>query len=212
MKKTLLLSLNFLPYLLFAQTPVDVVENTLKIPGVGEEVFYYGFAEGDQLIFNFEEVNGKELKEIEILEHPSASKFMDYKTKKIENKTLNITQTGIYKFRFSNSALGGRICKFKIQRIPATDATKKFNSSVYWRTMYDTTYTPKNEKYLVSSDTSAVQVVDQLAKISSTNALNGNSNKTIVDFTLPLEQYHGVITSVLVWKEKKNLMQLEQSL
>lgn len=50
----------------FAQTPVDIVENTLKVAPQGEVVFYYGFAEGDQLIFNFEEVNGKELKELEI--------------------------------------------------------------------------------------------------------------------------------------------------
>jgi hypothetical protein len=49
----------------FGQATVDVAETTLKIDGLGgEEVFYYGFAEGDQLIFNFQEVNGKELKEI----------------------------------------------------------------------------------------------------------------------------------------------------
>jgi hypothetical protein len=44
--------------------PIDVAESTLKISAFVEEVFYYGFAEGDQLIFNFEEVKGKELKEV----------------------------------------------------------------------------------------------------------------------------------------------------
>lgn len=110
---------------LFGQTIIDITENALKVGGLGEEVFYYGFTEGDQLIFNFQELNGKELKEVEIVELPSSSKFMDYKTSRIENKVLNVTRTGIYKFRFSNSALGGRICKVKIQRIPASDATKK---------------------------------------------------------------------------------------
>jgi len=42
----------------------------------GEEVFYYGFTEDDQLVFHFEEVNGKELKGLEIIELPSSSKFM----------------------------------------------------------------------------------------------------------------------------------------
>ena len=65
-----------------AQTPVDVAESTLKVGALSEEVFYYGFAAGDQLIFNFEEVKGKELKELEIVELPGTSKFMDYKTKK----------------------------------------------------------------------------------------------------------------------------------
>lgn len=168
-----------------SQTIVDVAENTLKVSALGEEIFYYGFAEGDKLIFNFEEVNGKELKELEIIEMPESSKFMDYKTTKIENKTINVSRTSIYKFRLSNSALGGRICKIKIQRIPASDATKNFNSSVYWKTVYDTTYTPVQENYLIKTDTLAQTIVDQTAKISSQNALNGNSNKTIVDFSLP---------------------------
>ena len=41
----------------YSQTPVDVAESTLKVGILGEEIFYYGFAEGDKLIFNFEEVH-----------------------------------------------------------------------------------------------------------------------------------------------------------
>jgi hypothetical protein len=156
MKKLVLLNVlaALISIRLGGQTIVDVAENTLKISGLGgEEVFYYGFAEGDQLIFNFEEINGKELKEIEIIELPSTSKFMDYKSSRIDNKIFNIARTGIYKFRLSNSAIGGRICKVKIQRIPASEATKNFNSSVFWKTVYDTTYTTEQEKYLIRADT-----------------------------------------------------------
>jgi hypothetical protein len=166
-------------------TPVEVADSTLKIGGLGEEVFYYGFAEGDQIVFSFEEVNGKELKEVEISEWPSNSKFMDYKTKKIENKMITVTRTGIYKFRFSNSAIGGRVCKFRIERIPGNEANQNFNTAVYWKTLYDTTYTPVQERYLIKSDTAATMLTDQVAKVSSTNAINGNTNKTIVDVTLP---------------------------
>lgn len=165
------------------QNPVDVADNTLKVAAFGEEVFFYGFAEGDQLIFNFEEVKGKEIKEVEIIELPSSSKFVDYKTKKIENKTINITTTGIYKFRFSNSAMSGRICKVKIQRIPADESTKNFNTSVYWKTVYDTTYTTVQEKYLISKDTVVHNITDQVAKVHSTTNVNGN--KTTFNFTLP---------------------------
>lgn len=168
-----------------AQSSIEVVDNTIKIGAFGDEVLYYGFAEGDQLIFNFQEVNGKELKEVEIIEMPGSSKFMDYKTKKIQNKTINITRTGIYKFRFSNSAIAGRICKIQILRIPGSPETAKFNTSVYWHTLYDTVYTPREETYIAAADTSIVKVVDQRAKVSSTSALNGNPNKTIVDFILP---------------------------
>jgi hypothetical protein len=167
----------------FGQTTIDVAENTVKVGGLGEEVFYYGLSEGDQLVFNFEEVNSKELKELEIIELPSSSKFMDYKTRKIENKLLNIPRTAIYKFRLSNSALTGRICKVKIQRIPANERTINFNSSVYWKTVYDTTYTTEQEKYLIRTDTTIFNLTDQVAKVHSQT--NANGSKTTFNFTLP---------------------------
>lgn len=169
-----------------AQNPIDVAESTLKIGGLSEEVFYYGFAEGDKLIFSFEELKGKELKEVEIIELPSSSKFMDYKTKRISEKTLEIGRTGIYKFRFVNTAIGGRVCKFNIKRIPASSDTQSFNTSVHWRTAYDSTYTQVQETYLESVDTLVDNVIDQITKVSSGNALNGNPNHTIVDFELPV--------------------------
>ena len=117
---------------IIGQTPVLVAESTLKVGIMSEEVFYYGFAAGDQLLFSFEESNGKELKEVEIVEMPSTSRFMEYKSKKFE-KTLSVTKTGIYKFRFANSGIAARLCKYKIQRIPASAATQVFDCSVYTR-------------------------------------------------------------------------------
>src|SRR5215510_4663475 len=75
------------------QQPIDVAESVVKVGIKGEEVVYFGFAAGDQLIFSFEEANGKEMKEVEIVEMPSSSRFMDYKTSKIENKTITVPRT-----------------------------------------------------------------------------------------------------------------------
>jgi hypothetical protein len=168
-----------------AQAPVLVAESTLKVSAFSEEEFYYGFAAGDQVIFSFREMNGKPLKELEIKEVPGNAIFMDYKTGKISNKNMLIQRTGIYKFRFQNDGIVGRVCKFKIQRVPAHDTLLNFNTSVYWRTQYDTTYTPEEERYLVKTDTIATVVTDQVAKVSSQNAANGNTNRAVVDFTLP---------------------------
>lgn len=150
---------------------------------MGEEVFYYGFAEGDQIIFNFEEANGKELKELEILEMPSSSRFMDYKTNKIENKVIHVPRTAIYKFRFSNSAIGVRICKYKIQRIPASPATQNFNTTVYTHVVYDTTYTTQQEDYLANTDTVIVNLEDRIVKVNTLTT--ANSNKATFNFILP---------------------------
>lgn len=173
-----------LAFNIFAQTPITVAESTFKVSPQSEEVFYYGFAEGDQLVFNFEEVNGKELKELEIIELPGSSKFLDYKSKKIENKILVINKTGIYKFRFANSnIISGRICRFKIQRIPSTPQTKDFNTSVFTRTVFDTTYTSSQERYLIKSDTIISELTNQTAKVHSQTNLNGS--RTTFNFVLP---------------------------
>lgn len=203
MKRSLIFILLFTASVrtILGQATIDIAESTFKIAAFGQEVFYYGFCEGDQLVFNFEELNKKELKEIEITELPSSSKFMDYKTKKVENKTINITRTGIYKFRFANSAIGGRVCKFKIQRIPGSETNKNFNSSVYWKTIYDTTYNIEQEKYMVKSDTSISNLTEQVAKVHSQGNLNGG--RSSFNFTLPEIRLFGAIILELIRRGKR---------
>ena len=165
------------------QKPIDVAESSIKVGIKGEEAVYFGFAEGDQLIFSFEETNGKEMKEVEILEWPSTSKFMEYKTSKIDNKTLTIPRTGIYKFRFANSAIIPRVCKYKIQRIPSGPATQNFNTTVYVDAYNDTTYTSEVESYIDRSDTVISNFQERLIKVNPLTA--PGSSKTTFNFTLP---------------------------
>ncbi len=168
-----------------AQQTIDVVESTLKISGLGDEYFYYGFCEGDQIVFNFEVVKGKNLKEVEIIALPSSSKFMDYKTKKIKNKTIQIDKTGIYKFKFSNSSISGRVCKFKIQRIPANESTKNFNTTVYRKTIRDTTYYMENERYLAAIDTLVIPIITHKVERVHSITATGKRNESTVIFSLP---------------------------
>ena len=166
-----------------AQTPIDIAENTVKISAGGEENFYYGFAEGDQLVFNLEELNGKELKEFEIMAMPSSSLYLEYKIKKIQDKMLTIPESGIYRFRFANSNLfAGRVCRFKVQRIPA-DASRKFNTTVYKRNVFDTSYYTVQEQYVLRSDTTISEILNQTAKVHS--SLNANGNRSFANFVLP---------------------------
>ena len=167
---------------LYGQQPVTVVESTLKIAPFKEEVFYYGFAAGDKLVFNFEEANNKELKEVEITELPSSTKFMDYKISKIDNKTIDIVSTGIYKFRFANSTVFPRVCKFSIQRIPASENTQNFNTTVYTHTINDTTYTTEEEDYIDRTDTVITNFQDRTVKL---NPSEGTGYKSSFNFVLP---------------------------
>ncbi|WP_207426599.1 hypothetical protein [Pedobacter sp. SYSU D00535] len=174
-----------LSQLAFAQTLIDVTDQTLKIAARTEEDFFYSFAEGDKIIISLQELNEKELKSFEVVELPGNTVFADYKTTRINSKTLKANKNSIYKFSISNSSLSGRVCKLKIQRVPFRPANATHNTSVYREVRGDSVFFSITERYLKRSDTVAVSLVNQIAKVSSRSALNQNSNQTIVDFTLP---------------------------
>ncbi|WP_224994488.1 hypothetical protein [Cesiribacter sp. SM1] len=195
----------------FAQTPIDLTEQTIKLGGMKEELLYYGFAEGDKIVFSFQEVGNKEVKEIEVIEYPSSSKFSDYKSKKIENKIINVPKTGVYVFRLKNTAISGRICKIKIQRIPANETTTKFNSAVNWVTRqdttwntftkdvvvgYDTTYLQKVKRELVKTEQREESILDKTQRVHSQT--NDNGNRTRLFFTLPRNEASGLRTKRVV--------------
>jgi hypothetical protein len=182
----------------FSQQAIDVTEQTIKIGARKSEEMYFGFAAGDQLIFNFAETDKKELKEIEIIEYPSASKFADFKTAQIDHKVLQVSKTGVYQFRFHNTALTGRVCRIHIQRIPASEATLHFNTNVSWVNRqdtswnsytrdelvgYDTLYEQVTKKELVKTEQVEELIMDKPQRVHS--ATNENGNRTSLFFTLP---------------------------
>lgn len=182
----------------YSQQPVDVTDQTFKIGSLKTEGLYFGFAAGDQVIFNFSEASGKELKEVEVIEYPNTSKFSDYKSAKIENKIFQVSRAGVYKFRFYNNALAGRVCKLKIQRIPSSEDSRNYNTNVVWMDKqdttwnsytkdviigYDTTYEMKTEKVLLNTEVREDLLMDKIQRVHSTT--NDNGPRTWVHFTLP---------------------------
>lgn len=215
MKKMTFTILAFLTVMsVFAQLqPVDVAELTIKVGAMGSEELFYGFAEGDQIVFNFEELKGKELKELEIIQLPSSSKFMDYKTTKIVDKKINVNKKAVYQFKFSNSAIAGRICKVKIQRIPKSSEFVSFNTDWKWKILYDTTYVPYTQDSIVGYDTVRYKeklkelvkteqkeelIFDKLQRVNS--GANANGPKSWLFFTLPKnENTTYKTTEVISW-------------
>lgn len=176
-----LLCLVFLALSSFAKKPITLVENTMKIEPGKEEIFYFGFDEGDQLVLKFSETGDKELSIIEIIEIPGLVKFMDYKPTSLK-KSIKILKKGIYRFRFSNYQTGARVCKIKISRIPGSKQNQTFNSSVYWKEFNDTTYYDVEEEHL-KIDTTFSTLTDRVAKVHSRT--NSGNNKTTFNFSLP---------------------------
>lgn len=167
----------------YAQDTIDVVEKTIKVGSLSKITEYYGFAEGDKLIFNLEVENRKDIKDVTISEYPHSVKFADHSVGKMPNKVLNVSRRGIYVFEYYNSNISGRTVKIKIQRIPKSISTKDFNTNIKWVTKVDTVYAAKENTYLINSDTSVINVMDSRVRVNSIT--NSNGNKTSIDFTIP---------------------------
>lgn len=156
MKRILLIGIFsniFLQSALCQLEPIDVAELTIKVGGMKTKELFYGFANGDQIVFNFNDVNGKPMKEIEIIELPTNSKFMEFKSTSIVDKKIKVNKNSVYKFIFRNSAVIGRICKIKIQRIPQSIDFMDFNTDWEWKTLFDTIHVPYTQDSIVGYDT-----------------------------------------------------------
>jgi hypothetical protein len=139
--------------------PIVVSEQTIKVSGENE--LYFGFAEGDEIIFDMQVVKGKNVKEVEIIEYPSSSKFFEFKSTSISEKRIKVNKTAIYLFRIKGGGLGVNVCQIKILRIPSSDETTNFDTSVNWKIRRDSTYQTRYRKVLIKTDTTATTFIDR---------------------------------------------------
>jgi hypothetical protein len=192
----------------FAQIPaVDVAELTLKIKAGNTEELYYGFEKGDKIIFSMIEQDGKELKTVELTELPNHTKFMDYKTAKVDSKQFTVHDRGVYLFKIENGA-GPKIVKVKIQRIPEFESTIKFSTKVKWLAKTDTICEGCIENVLVGHDT-VVRTENKFELVSSSRAEEmlidktqrvGAKGRETLRFELPKNDYQAFThKEVLAW-------------
>jgi hypothetical protein len=167
----------------FEQDTVVVVEKSLKVAGMSPVTEYYGFAEGDKVIFNLFLEKG-ELKDVTISEYPNNVKFAEHTIERLDKKVIVIPRTGVYKFDYYNSYILPRTINIKIQRIPGDKTTKSFNTNVRWVDKVDTTYPAQQETYALDADTTFEEVINTKVKINAP-VITNNLNRTTLDFVLP---------------------------
>lgn len=203
----------FIPCVVMAQDKVLVSEGSIKIGAFSEEVLYFGFAADDKIVFSFSEENRKEIKEVEVAEYPSTSRYTDYKESSAKEKIILVNKEGVYGFRFSNGAITKRIVKYTIERIPASAETQKFNTTVKWITKSDTTwktytknvvvghdtvFIPQTKREVVSTEKTEELLLDKTERVHSTT--NANGNKSWIHFTLPTNTNNDYETkTVIAW-------------
>lgn len=148
-----------------AQEPVVVMESSFKVKAKDSVSYYFSFAAGDKIIFDFEDANGLDFKQIEIIELPQVVKSTSAKVAKVEEKIVNVSKTAVYEFKFSNPTIIGHTCQVKIQRVPRSYATQDFNTAWKWETLYDTSYVHHTEDSIVGLD--SVPIVENVKELVS---------------------------------------------
>lgn len=189
MKQIYLLLLLIFSIQLKAETnPINVTDLNFRMSAMSTYQLTYGFAQGDKIIINYTEERGKKLKNFEVLEYKGSNVYSDFNVVTINNKEITIKKTGIYIFKFESTSLARRICKFKIDRIPATEDLVSFNTTVKERTLTDTTYTVRQERY-VKSEAYRVKEITKNQHFyvnSGSNAMfKGGKSRVVLPFNLP---------------------------
>jgi hypothetical protein len=110
--------------------PVLVADQTFKMDGVSEYV--YAFAEGDRVELKAQELTGKKIRNVELIQWPDNPLLRAYDLDSLWNKTIQIQKTGIYLLRFQETGLSKKICRFTLHRTPASAETARLDTRVPW--------------------------------------------------------------------------------
>lgn len=194
----------------FSQQPaIPVVDTGFSVSGRTEAILYYQFARGDKLLYDFSETNGRALKEVEVIESPAITRFLDYESKQIAAKTFDVQRAVIYTFRFKNTSAGSRNCQLKISRIPIDTSTIAFNTTVEKWQLGDTSTLAKSAEKMLQKVKKKILLLSPINYVlsSTSNAvLKGTKSKIAVPIELPLNTVEWSYT-YSVGRDKDSLLQ-----
>lgn len=185
-----------------AQQPLTVADMTLRLSGKEAKELFYSFAAGDEILFSFFETENRLLQEVQITTWPEQVRYAARDIADTRDQKIRVPATGVYRFRFSNAS-GERLCRIAIQRRPASDDLRLFDTAVRWEERIDTFYVKgkterpawtdapevKNRRVLAKTDTSAVTVLEKTERIFSRSGKVYGSNMSETKFKLPENRY-----------------------
>lgn len=183
MKKFLLPVLLLCCVTLPAQVATDlfVADQTFRLDGTSE--FVYAFAEGDQITLTAQELTGKKLKDVEVLQYPDYPVFRAYELDTMLTKVLSITKTGVYVLRFRETGLSKKVCRFTLRRSATHPETAHFDTRVPWDIRSNPDYQVSRRAVPVGKKTEVITLGGQVTVSASKFYLQKAVNA--YQFTLP---------------------------
>lgn len=185
-----------------AQQPLTVADMTLRLSGKDSKELFYSFAAGDEILFSFFETENRLLQEVQITAWPEQVRYAARDIADTRDQKIKAPATGVYRFRFSNAS-GERLCRIAIQRRPASEDLRLFDTGVRWEERIDTFFVKGKEEWpawtdvpevktrrvLANTDTSAVTVLEKTERIFSRSGKVYGSNMSETKFKLPENRY-----------------------
>jgi hypothetical protein len=168
---------------LAAQLPaLPIADQTFRLDGSSDH--YYAFAEGDQISLYVEELTGKKIKSVELLQHPGGPLlFRAYELDTALQKTILIPHTGIYLLRFKETGMSKKVCRFTLHRQAAGPETARFDTRLNWDVV-------KSPAFRVSKKTIETGKKVEIVTLGGQTTVSGNKmylKKPVnaYQFTLP---------------------------
>jgi hypothetical protein len=179
----LLLFLLLMSSQLKAQKHIVLADMEFRIRNSSSEMLWFGLAEGDKIEFELSVYDSSSLRSFTFAEYEGGDIFKEINTSKIEKKTINIAHQGIYFFDLYQTGFlaGKRFGHIKVLRYPASNETKDFNTTVYWKTVPDTAWYTENDTVLDRIDTIATMIAMQHVDLGK----KAKDNRAVIHFSIP---------------------------
>ncbi len=145
----------------------SVADITFKVPAGKVKDFYFRFAPHDSIILNAWVVKGNDISLLSVKPYGGNKIIQFQKVPYILNRVFTSDTGGIYVFTFKNTnTFKSKIYRFTLHRIPSSRKYMYFNTSVFWDTIYDTTYRWVTESTLVRYESVPERVFFRVISLS----------------------------------------------
>jgi len=118
--------------------------------------YLYAFEKGDEIVLNIDMTNAKGTNAIEIFTFPDGNAvYSNDSFRDLSDVKVKVKERSIYGFTFASNHAFDRDARFLIERIPESERSKDFNTTVSWQESYRVEVIQKPQKSYINSGTHA---------------------------------------------------------
>lgn len=163
------------------ENKILIVNRDIDIPGLiassADENFtypfyMYAFEKGDEIVVNLDMTNEKGTNAIYVSTYPDGvTVYSNDSFQDLENVRIKVEERSIYTFVFSSMHAFNRDAQLRVERVPASDETKDFNTAVTKKKVYSVEQIQKPLHQFVNS--------------GSNSTFKGGKSRVLVPINLP---------------------------